>query len=53
VLDVERRGDGLADQGQRPQLVDGARELGRALLEFFKQPRMFNGDDCLVGKRFE
>jgi hypothetical protein len=49
-LEVEGGGDGLADLAERPQLFDGAGELGGALLKLLEQPGILDGDDGLVGK---
>ena len=53
LLVIERRGDGLADLGEGALLLDGARELGRALLQLLEQPRVLDRDDGLVSERLQ
>ena len=52
-LEVQRRGDGLADLPEGAQLLDGAGKLGGALLELLEQPGVGDGDSRLVGERLD
>ena len=49
-LEVERGADRLADLAERPELLDRPGELGRAGLQRREQPRVLDGDGCLVGE---
>ena len=52
-LEVQRGGDGLADLAERLELLDGAGELGRALLQLLEQAGVLDGDDGLVRERLQ
>ena len=53
LLEVERRGDDLADLAERPLLLDDTGKLRRALLELLEQPGVLDGDDGLVRERLQ
>ena len=53
LLEVERRGDGLADLAERTLLLDRLRQLARALLQLLEQAGVLDGDDGLVGERLQ
>ena len=46
LLEVQRRGDRLADLAERLQLLD-------AVLQLLEQPGVLDGDDRLVGERLQ
>ena len=52
-IQVQRRADGAADFAEGGELVDGASEVTRPLLQLRQQTRVLDRDDRLVGERLE
>ena len=53
VCEIEGRADRLTDFAERFELAHRACQFVGSLVQFFKQPHVFDGDHRLVGEGFE